>query len=144
MKSRSQSRRSERLYGQRNKRRERAVEAELVRLLTSTEDAELEAEIRDALCEDEEIDEDEINADAIEVHDVIGLLRNIEGHQKALHGHMAILHRWLNRSRDLSEAWAKFMRGGGVTADDFALFVDGRFRSRHTRQKRHLRLLVNQ
>lgn len=94
----------------------------------------------------QEADYDEINADddrtSIEVGEVIDLLGRIERHREALECEQATLTRWLAGAPELAADWAGFTRMGGVTAEDFARYLDGRLRSRRTRRKRHLRLVV--
>jgi hypothetical protein len=118
--------------------RQEAVQAALDRPLIAAELAEFEEEIAKAV-DDEDYDDD--TRSYVEVDEVIGLLRNIERYRGALARDTATLQRWLDGSSELQELWSKFMRCGGVTADDFRQFIDGRFRDRRIRQRRHLRLV---
>jgi hypothetical protein len=73
--------------------------------------------------------------------EVIELLQDIECHREALAHDISILQRWLTGSAELQVEWSKFIRNGGVTAADFAAFMDGQFRYRRIRQSKHLRLV---
>jgi hypothetical protein len=73
--------------------------------------------------------------------EVIELLGDIERHREALAHDVGILEHWLGGSAELRAEWSKFIRNGGVTAADFADFMNGQFRYRRIRQHKHLRLV---
>jgi hypothetical protein len=79
----------------------------------------------------------------IQVSAVIALLRSIEAHRQALCDNEATLHNWLRASSEFTRAWSKFVSAGGVSAADFDKFMDGQFRGRRIRQKKHLRLVAS-
>jgi hypothetical protein len=83
-----------------------------------------------------------IEARYIKSPDVVGLLRSIERNRKALLDALKTLQSWLNKSSEFAESWRDFTSSGGISADDFGHFIDGRFCARRTRQKRHLRLIA--
>lgn len=87
------------------------------------------------------IEYDEEDGHTISADEVIGLLRNIEQYRQALTRESATLERWLAGSQELQDTWREFQLAGGVSADDFQAFIDGTFRYRRIKQKRHLRLV---
>jgi hypothetical protein len=93
------------------------------------------------MADENECDEDDERR-CIEVDEVIELLRRIDWHRQALRQEQTTLQRWLNGSPALAIDWRRFTSSGGVTAEDFTLFKDGRLRQRRTRHRRHLRLVV--
>ena len=68
------------------------------------------------------------------------VLQAIEHHRSQLDHAAASLKRLL-RDADLHKLWSTFTLVGGVSSNDFASFIEGRFRSRRVRQRRHLRLI---
>jgi hypothetical protein len=122
------------------RRRERTVGSALDRPLTPAEEAAFEQEIRDAIGDEDEYQDE---CDGSEIEEVIELLRRIDEHRLALDRERATLQRWLAGSPALAVDWRRFTSNGGVTAEDFALFAAGRFQQRRTRHKRHLRLVVD-
>ena len=79
----------------------------------------------------------------IDANDVLDTLYSIEQHRQELHDATNTLQRWLNGSEEFTEAWREFTNCGGITAADFKSFVDGTFRCRRIRRKKHLRLVAN-
>ena len=72
--------------------------------------------------------------------DLLALLRQIERKQAEL----ATIRKSLSvivRNPLLSRIWRKFTSSGGITADDFARFREGRLRPRIVHGRRHLRLI---
>jgi hypothetical protein len=67
-------------------------------------------------------------------------LQTIEHHRSQLDHAAANLKRLL-RDADLHKLWSKFALAGGFSSNDFASFIEGRFRCRRIRQRRHLRLV---
>ena len=98
------------------------------------------AEIEDEL--DEE-DEDKPLRSYIEQRDVIFLWRAIEHHRHEIAHQEARFRHWLQRSPELAKDWREFQSLGGVTADDFVKFCAGTMRHRLTRERKHLRMIVN-
>lgn len=87
--------------------------------------------------------DEELETTYIQVSAVIALLRSIEGHQQALRDHQETLHQWLRASAEFTRAWDMFVSSGGISAADFDKFMDGRFRARRIRQRKHLRLVAS-
>ena len=79
--------------------------------------------------------------DFIEHDEVIGLLQSMERHQQALHEANSTMQQWLNGSDEFADAWREFTESGGVSVDDFKAFINGTFRCRLVRRKKHLRLV---
>jgi hypothetical protein len=79
----------------------------------------------------------------IQIHEVMDLLRSIDRHRQALQSILATLHNWLNGSDEFAAVWRKFTAAGGLDAEDFSWFIDGKFRSRRVRKIRHLRLVTS-
>jgi len=79
----------------------------------------------------------------IQVQAIIDVLRSMERHRQSLRESETTLSKWLRASPEFSGAWNVFMSAGGISAEDFDKFLDGKFRAKHTRQKRHLRLIMS-
>jgi hypothetical protein len=75
--------------------------------------------------------------------EVVELLQSMERYRQRIADAAFVFSDWLEGSPQLQEVWNKFIQAGGITADDFRKFLDGRFRYRLIRQRRHLRLVVN-
>ena len=121
-------------------RQQARLDQELNRPLTDNERADLEQEIAEAIGGDG-INEEEGSDISKDV--VIGLLGQIEYHQQAMRRASDRFERWLERSDELQTVWKTFLVSGGINAHDFLAFLDGRFRSRRIRQRRHLRLVTD-
>lgn len=80
----------------------------------------------------------------IQVEAIITLLRSIERHRQALRDNETTLRNWLRASSEFRKVWAIFLHVGGLSANDFDHFIDGKFRTRRVRQKRHLRLVAKE
>ena len=75
--------------------------------------------------------------------EVIELLYNIEYHRNAIANVTDKFEYWLGSSKQLRDVWNRFLIGGGISANDFQAFLNGKFRCRPVRQRRHLRLISN-
>jgi hypothetical protein len=73
--------------------------------------------------------------------ELIELLESIEQWQHRLVRDRSRLAALLGYTPDLQQRWDQFTRQGGITAKEFEAFLDGKFRARITRQRRHLRLV---
>ena len=80
----------------------------------------------------------------IQVDGVIALLRSNERHRQALRDNEMTLRNWLKASSEFARVWNVFLSAGGISAGDFEKLMDGRFRARRIRHKRHLRLVANE
>ena len=81
---------------------------------------------------------------SISIEEVVALLNGIEQHREALAHADAVLSDWLCNSPQFGQAWHDFAAAGGISANDFYAFMDGRFRGRPgVRQLGHLRLIAN-
>jgi hypothetical protein len=78
-----------------------------------------------------------------ERNQVLRYLRMIEDHRGQWQYATAELQRIVQDSAELTETWNQFQAAGGVTADDFFAFINGKWRVRRTHGRRHLRLLVS-
>ena len=82
--------------------------------------------------------------DALDPEDeLIIILKAIDYTRSRLDCHQVKLAHLFRRYPDLQEQWRKFTRYGGLSADDFRLFLKGQLRPRITRQRKHLRLVSN-
>ena len=82
-------------------------------------------------------------ANEVRADEVADLLRDIERHRTALANNAATLQGWLDSNDELRAAWTRFIREGGITADDFDRFMCGQDLHRTPlRQRRHLRLVA--
>src|SRR5690348_3082035 len=77
----------------------------------------------------------------ISVDEVWALWRGIEQHRRQITEAYAIFADWLAGSPQLAKEWRGFIAAGGVNADDFIAFLDGKFRPLPVLQQRHLRLI---
>jgi hypothetical protein len=93
--------------------------------------------------EEEQLRTEEATRTRVTVEEVLMLLNECQCHRKALARLNAKLQDWRDGSPDLDKEYRAFEQAGGVTEFDFADFMDGTFRYRRTRQKRHLRLVSN-
>ena len=71
------------------------------------------------------------------------LLEEMERDREKLNLDMLALRLLLRRHLDLEARWRQFTGVGGITASDFRQYLAGQWRPRVTRQRRHLRLVVN-
>jgi hypothetical protein len=78
-----------------------------------------------------------------EIDEVLKYLRSIEFNRGQWQYATAALQRMIDSSLELTETWNQFQAAGGVTADDFSDFINGKWRVRRTSSRRHLRLLVS-
>jgi hypothetical protein len=94
--------------------------------------------------DDDELDDFDGNPDdddVIRANEVIALLRRIEWNRKALEDAHSKFKEWCSQSSELAATYRKFTAAGGISADDFTRFLEGRFRHRPARAKRQLRLV---
>ncbi len=89
---------------------------------------------------DDDFDDDD--RDRIEIDEVVRLLKANVYYGDGLRANAVTLQKWLNGSEEFSEAWHEFTGSGGISADDFRSFMNGTFRARLTRRKKHLRLVA--
>ena len=90
---------------------------------------------RQTECEDYWDEDDESDTDYIDADEVIGLLRRIEWNRKALDDAQSKMKRWFSQSSDLAETYRRFTAAGGIGADDFVQFLNGRFHYRRGTRK---------
>jgi hypothetical protein len=91
--------------------------------------------------EEEDEEEDVLEQDPQE--ELVELLENIERHRERLGYNIGGLRALLRRNPLLEKQWNSFLRSGGVTANDLECFLNGQFRPRLTRTRKHLRLVSN-
>jgi len=77
----------------------------------------------------------------ITVEEIEQLWTGIEHHRCEIAAAQAIWDDWLDNSPELANEWSKFCAAGGLTAQEFVAFLDGQFKQRSVRQRRHLRLI---
>jgi len=71
-------------------------------------------------------------------------LRRIESIRYSIENERANLQALLRNNPQLAAKWQEFAAGGGISADDFEAFLNGKFRVRlGARTRRHLRLISN-
>lgn len=71
-------------------------------------------------------------------------LRRTESCRHSLESERANLQALLRNNPQLAAKWQEFAAGGGISADDFEAFLNGKFRVRlGARTRRHLRLITN-
>ena len=92
-------------------------------------------------CDDYDIDNDEVEHRRVSVNDFVHLLHLVDYHRQELHAAATRLREWLYRTPKLAQRFHDYTAAGGVSAEDFELFLKNRFCDRHVRQKRHLRLI---
>jgi hypothetical protein len=73
----------------------------------------------------------------------LSILDSIDRCRARLRDEQALLAQALREEPELRRQWQEFTRVGGVTAYDFERFLEGRFRHRRTRQRRHMRLVIS-
>ena len=87
-------------------------------------------------------DECEVEQYLAEEDELLDVLKSIERHRDRLAADASYFDGLLISNPELQALWQKFMRAGGVTSRDFRQFLDGRFRCRRIKQRRHLRLVA--
>jgi hypothetical protein len=75
-------------------------------------------------------------------NELVDALKSVERHRDQLQAAASYVQAILASDPDLHRQWNEFTHAGGITADDFRQFLDGRFRYRLARQRKHLRLVV--
>src|SRR5262245_90465 len=93
--------------------------------------------------EDEWLDDEEIFTEDDAKTAFLSILDSVERCRAQLRDELALLARALQEEPELQRQWQEFTRVGGVTADEFRRFLEGRFRHRRTRQRRHMRLVAS-
>jgi hypothetical protein len=91
--------------------------------------------------ENEDDDEYQDEIDFISEAEVVKLWNKIEQYRRAIGFQEQRFKRWLEVSPQLQKHWKQFTDAGGITAEDFSKFCQGKMRHRSTREKRHLRLI---
>jgi hypothetical protein len=79
-----------------------------------------------------------------EADELLAVLEYIDYQRHRLNRYGAALKSLLQRYPDLQAKWRQFTGAGGLSAEDFKLFLRGQWRPKIIRQRRHLRLVVNQ
>jgi hypothetical protein len=91
---------------------------------------------------DEDDDDDEGIVDEEDFADeLVSLLKSIDYTRQRLDCHQSKLSHLLERYPEFAGLWQKFQKAGGLSAEDFRLFLKGELRPRITRQRKHLRLV---
>jgi len=70
-------------------------------------------------------------------------LRRIESHRQSLENERASLQSLLRNNPRLAAKWAEFTAAGGVSSNDWEAFLNGKFRAKLVRTRKHLRVVSN-
>jgi hypothetical protein len=92
---------------------------------------------------DDEDDDDGIYDDQDFEYELSNILDSIDSTRLKLDRYQRKLSHSLQRYPMFDDQWRKFQKSGGLTADDFRLFLRGELRPKITRQRQHLRLISN-
>jgi hypothetical protein len=115
------------------------VEVLMARMNDDEDDGDIIARTqyrRRRLVDDE--DDDEVLDPEIEL---LQLLYWQDSYQASLQRNRSRVDSLLRRYPDLLQRWQQFLRNGGVGAEHWEQYLNGRMRPRLTRQRKHLRLI---